>query len=239
VNRETKHFFLKLPLYLIGQAQNHKVHCVQVGANDGEIADPLYPFFLENNWSGLLLEPNPLYFKRLEKLHQDRDAVTALNVGASDTEGEMVLHFLAEEHEMLYRKNARGCATFDRDRMLAALIKEHDNAAEHMASARVPLRPLRDILAEQGVTQTDVLIIDTEGHEPSVLAGIDMDVLKPKLAIVENNTPANKAAVLKPFKDRGYRCFSHMRELVAFSPDMPKMEMGEIFRAAGINRASS
>jgi FkbM family methyltransferase len=236
VNRETKHFFLNLPLYILNKVYDQKVHCIQIGANDGQIADPLYPFLSQNKWSGVLIEPNPLYFKRVQALHADRHDIITLNVGASDSDGEMTLHYLAEEHEALYRENARGCASFDRERMVEALLKERPEAEDHVAEVTVALRPLKDILAEQKITRTDALVIDTEGHELSVLAGADLASLRPKVAIVENNTRENKRQIVKVFKDLGYNCFSHMSELVAFSPEMPELSTTDVFEAAKISR---
>ena len=213
-----------------------KVHCVQIGANDGQMVDPLYPFLSQNKWSGVLLEPHPLYFKRVQALHTEREDTITLNVGASDAESEMTLHYLAEEHEELYRENTRGCASFDRERMVEALLKERPEAEDHVAEVTVPLRPLKDILAEQKITRTDALVIDTEGHELSVLAGTDLASLRSKVAIVENNTRQNKRQIVKIFKDLGYNCFSHMSELVAFSPEMPELSMSDVFEAAEISR---
>lgn len=239
MNRETKHFLLRLPLTILDLAQESKVHCVQVGANDGEMADPLYPFLSERGWSGVLLEPNPIYFKRLKARHEGRDDIKLLNVAASDQDGEMVLHYLSEDHEALYRENARGCASFDRDRMLAGLLKERNDAEQHLAQAHVPIRPLRDILADQNVTRTDVLVIDTEGHEPQVLAGADLAVLKPKVAIVELNDRRHKGGVLGPFLDQGYRCYKHMQEIIAISPEAPQLSIGDVLGAAGVRSFSS
>jgi len=148
----------------------------------------------------------------------------------------MTLHYLAEEHEALYRENARGCASFNRGRMVEALLKERPEAEDHVAEVTVALRPLKDILAEQKIIRTDALVIDTEGHELSVLTGADLASLRPKVAIVENNTRENKRQIVKVFKDRGYNCFSHISELVAFSSEMPKLSMTNVFEAAKISR---
>ncbi|MFT4708847.1 MAG: hypothetical protein ACI9PU_002699 [Ascidiaceihabitans sp.] len=78
---------MNLPLYILNKVYDQKVHYIQIGANDGQIADPLYPFLSQNKWSGVLIEPNPLYFKRVQALHADRDDIITLNVGASDSEG--------------------------------------------------------------------------------------------------------------------------------------------------------
>ena len=35
---------------------------IEVGANDGIYLDPLYPYIIKNNWSGILIEPNHIVF---------------------------------------------------------------------------------------------------------------------------------------------------------------------------------
>ena len=116
------------------------------------------------------------------------------------------------------------------------IVKEWPEAEDHVAEVTVALRPLKDILAEQKITRTDALVIDTEGHEFSVLAGADLASLRPKVAIVENNTRKNKRQIVKVFKDLGYNCFSHMSELVAFSPERPELSMADVFEAAEVSR---
>lgn len=237
MERVLKRFLLRLPLDIVDAVRGGDVHCVQVGANDGQIADPLYPYLSEKGWRGLLLEPNPVYFRRLEALHKDRPAVQTLKIGASEQASQMELHYLDEAHEHLYRANAQGCASFNRGQLVEALAKEHGDADAHIRTETVPVRPLDNILEGAGVTKTHVLVIDTEGHEIPVLAGLTLDRLKPWVAIVEVNDRVNKAPVKRYFREAGYRCFMHMREMIAVSPDFPALDIADVLKSTGMRRA--
>ncbi len=234
MDREVKKFILNLMFHLADRVLPGPVHCVQVGANDGKLADPLFPFLTDHGWHGVLIEPNPVYHARLARLHSGRDHVRALNLAASSEPGALELFYLAEEYEALYRENARGCASFARDRVLAALTKEREDANAHIARIDVPVQTLDRILADAGVAQTDVLVIDTEGHEPEVLAGCTLSALRPKIAMVEVNERAKWKGVLPPLEAAGYRCFRHMQEIIAVSPEFPEFSLEALFGAAGV-----
>jgi len=196
------------------------VHAVQVGANDGQIADPLFHFFLHHEWHGLLLEPNPVYAQRVEQLHAERDHVRIRRVGCSNRDAEMTLFHLNPEFEDQYRTDAQGCATLDRARMIDALAKEKQPVLdEHVVGTTVQLRRLDDILAEDGISTTDVLVIDVEGHEPEVLAGFDLASLSPKLVVVEQNTRATRAAIYDAMEKAGYQTQKMGDDLYGFSDD--------------------
>lgn len=50
----------------------HKLF-LQVGANDGVMFDPLYPLLKgRSDWRGVLVEPSPILFAKLKKLHRGR-----------------------------------------------------------------------------------------------------------------------------------------------------------------------
>ena len=206
-------------------AGDRPVMAVQVGANDGQLSDPLFPYFAGHGWHGLLLEPNPVYFARLGDLHAARPHVVPRQVGCSSSAAEMTLFYLDPDHEDLYRRDARGCATLDRARMRAALEKERADVPEdHIAQVTVHLRPLDAVLADEGITTADVLVIDVEGHEPEVLAGCDLAALSPRLVVVEQNTRSTRGATLAPLRAAGFRIAKLAGDVYAFAHDYPDRE---------------
>jgi len=222
-------------------AGDRPVFAVQVGANDGKLSDPLLPYFETAGWHGLLLEPNPVYFDRLADRHADRPHVAVRRIGCSASEGALTLHYLNPEFEHLYRRDAQGCATMDKDRMRADLAKENpDVPDDHLAEVTVPVRPLATILADEGVGQVDVLVIDVEGHEPEVLAGTDLRAMAPTLAVVEQNTRATREAIFQPFREAGFEMFKLAGDVYALGDDYPAREAAaEILLKAGGWRVES
>jgi FkbM family methyltransferase len=222
-------------------AGERPVFAVQVGANDGKLSDPLLPYFETAGWHGLLLEPNPVYFDRLSDRHADRPHVAVRRIGCSSSEGALTLHYLNPDFEHLYRRDAQGCASMDKERMRAALAKENpDVPDDHLAEITVPVRPLAAILADEGVGQVDVLVIDVEGHEPEVLAGTDLRAMAPTLAVVEQNTRATREAIFQPFRNAGFEMFKLAGDVYALGDDYPAREAAaEILLKAGGWRVES
>jgi FkbM family methyltransferase len=65
---------------------------VDVGANDPEI-DSVTKLFYDRGWRGINIEPNPVPFRRLAA-RRPRDI--NLNVGASNTAGELTFYTVPE-----------------------------------------------------------------------------------------------------------------------------------------------
>ncbi len=65
-------------------------YLVDVGAHDGHSLSNSYPF-LQVGWSGVLVEPLPQAFGRLEARYADRPDVSCVQAAIADSNGEMPL----------------------------------------------------------------------------------------------------------------------------------------------------
>jgi FkbM family methyltransferase len=205
----------------VDQLTEARAFCVQVGANDGVTADPLNPYLTKRGWGGLLLEPSPLYFERLARLHAGNDRVEVLNTGCSSRKGSLPLYYLDAAHEEKYRRNARGTASLDRAWLEAALSKQADvYDPSHISEAEVPLDRLDAILAKAGVDTADVLVIDVEGHEAEVMEGVDLAALDPLLTRVECSDRARARALAPMLAAGGGSVYKVAAEMIALSPRM-------------------
>lgn len=167
---------------------------VQIGANDGRMADPVFPYLSKGGWQGVRIEPHPLYFSELTALHANQPEFQLFNVAISDEPGQMELFHLNEAARDRYPRGLRGCASLGRDRMEDALRRGSRRRKVQIedgdiVSTRVEVRRLDAVLAEAGIRQADILVIDVEGHEINVLNSFDLPALGLKMAIVECNGP--------------------------------------------------
>lgn len=215
-----------------------KVHYVHVGANDGRLDDPVFKIARANRWSGVLIEPNPLYFGRLDALHKTNARMTLVNCGVSERDGTMKLYHLSAEAEPRYPAWAPGCATLDRDRLLAVLGPHSDTADADITGTPVRLRRLDAILAEHGVAATDLLVIDVEGHELSVLRSLDLTAIRPRLMVVEVNRGEDRP-ILDLLHRAGYAVHRIGDDLIAHSPDFPPLDIGAVMNLIGFQRLES
>lgn len=79
-------------------------------------------------------------------------------------------------------------------------------------ASKIKPHRLRDILIEHNLEfGVDVMFVDVEGHELSVLQSADWSQNKPKVIVVENTGPLKSQEVLRQFiRNEGYTFFARM-----------------------------
>lgn len=165
------------------------VKVVQVGANDGTMADPLSPVIGRFGWSGLLIEPVPHYFQALSAKYSDNPKVRPKNYAISLEDGTETIHHLSPEAEANYPAWARGLASFDRNHLERAI------KSEDVATITVPCHPLSTILSENEFEDAHVLVVDVEGAEKLVFSSFRWNQFRPRIIEVETRH------LKKPVKD--------------------------------------
>jgi len=139
---------------------------IEVGANDPIKGSNSYHFY-QMGWRGICLEPGTIFHKFAKTRPRD----ISLNIAASDQTGELAFHEFPIGH---------------------ALSSLHDRQPEvgeeflvGKKIRRVPVEPLRDILARHNPPDIDFMGIDVEGHERQVLLGNDWARWRPKVLFLE------------------------------------------------------
>lgn len=166
-------------LHWLNDQHGADVKVVQVGANDGTMADPLSPVITRFEWSGLLIEPIPQYFKALKDKYKGNKKVTLKNVGISAQECAETIYYLSPNAEGNYPNWTRGLASFDRSHILRAV------AEKDIADISVPCHPLSVLLEETGFDDAQVLVVDVEGAEKLVFSSFHWNQFRPKVIEVE------------------------------------------------------
>ena len=139
---------------------------VDVGAGDPNYMS-VTRWFYDQGWSGINLEPNRTFFK---KLVTSRPRDITLNIGASDSKG--VLAF--EE------TSVPELSTF----------VDNSDASRRGACCRTDVAPLNEVLTTHAVgRQIDFLKIDVEGWELQVLKGLDLNRFRPAIMVIEAVLP--------------------------------------------------
>ncbi len=144
---------------------------IDVGANDPS-ADSVTRAFYERNWKGINIEPVQEFYDSL-CLHRPNDI--NLQCAAGD----------AEEVRSFYDIPGTGLSTMDAD-----MAREHQEAGFEVQSNTVKSRTLASICEEHVRGAIHFLKIDVEGHEESVLRGMDFNKWRPWIILIE--TPFNR-----------------------------------------------
>ena len=149
---------------------------VQIGANDGLRNDPVREFVVRDQWSGVFVEPLPTVFPDLRRNYEyltSRRKLAFENVAISSAltslpfftfQPELLKRLSDEQRLDLLRKSS-----FDREHV-AKFAKTEDDVLQ----INVPCAPVGQIIEKhfrgKGI---DLLVIDAEGHEGTILRSID------------------------------------------------------------------
>jgi FkbM family methyltransferase len=169
---------------------------VEIGAYDGfEWSNTIG--LVEKSWLGVLVEPNPILFQKLQQNYQNIPGFWLVPFAAGP-EGKVSLYLsysistTSEEQAELYRK-----------------FGWYSGGEQKIDVPSIPL----DIILEKTNTPIgfEVLVVDTEGTELDVLHTFDIAKWQPKMCIIEahelhENPGWNRhaEAINKYFADAGY-----------------------------------
>jgi FkbM family methyltransferase len=187
--------FRTMLLNAVHDRHKGRVFLLEVGAGTGG-DDSILPRLRGDGWSGLLIEPHPDHFARLEALHATSERVAALNLGISDIAATLPLHALTPEAAARFPKLSPGRASLIRDR-----IAVRGTTPDDIASVDVPFLRLDTVLRELGLDRAQVVIVNAGGHEEQVLRSFDLAALQPTLALVAS-VPGTAADLA---------CLTHLR----------------------------
>jgi|AntRauTorcE11898_2_1112593.scaffolds.fasta_scaffold10584_2 FkbM family methyltransferase len=188
------------------------IKVMQIGANDGIRSDPLREFIIDFPCKAIFIEADPVCFKELQANYsylQNGNLFFENLAVVPEKQQDLNFYTLSEE----YRKNipylkqlklVRKAST-DKSKFVNYLKNiEIDNVEEAVNSHPVPSKTLSELVIEY--FEPDVLVIDTEGLDWSILDSLDFSVCSPKMIFFELGNPDKdlEKKVFKKLKLHGY-----------------------------------
>lgn len=181
---------------------------VEIGANDGEKHDHLRPFILTRSWSGIMVEPVPYVFARLQTNYRGCGRIVLENAAITDHDGRMPFFHLAQartEDQATLPEWYDALGSFSREVILshAGAI---DDLESRLVEISVPTLTFASLLAKHNVDEVDLLVVDTEGYDAEIINGIDLARYRPSLLVYEHYhlDPRDRAACRGRVEDAGY-----------------------------------
>jgi FkbM family methyltransferase len=169
---------------------------IQIGANDGLMHDPIHAYIVENNWTGVLVEPQKEEYQKLLKTYKGNQLLSFENVGITEKEGKTDLYKLDKDY-ILSRKETG--ATYQELTGIASLDKEGSELGsdwvdkEHIVSERISTTTLEKIISKYNIRHLDLLQIDTEGYDGKIIKQVDLEILRPRVIQFEHKfVPENE-----------------------------------------------
>lgn len=192
-----------LALQALMAKQGDAIRFVQVGANDGLYDDPLRPFVLKRGWQGILVEPQPLIFEKLTQNYADQaDRLVFENLAISDGDS-LVLYGPPADYVPDREDLQPESMVTSEPRVLADQLGVSKAALQKF---EVPAMTLDQLFEKHNVTELDLLQIDAEGYDFSILKTLSLDKVKPILIQLETGhlQRPDLAELARHLNDAGY-----------------------------------
>jgi FkbM family methyltransferase len=177
---------------------------LQIGAFDGEADDDLHDLIVKHALRGVLVEPQPAAFARLQKTYRDQPQVTLLQAAISDRDG--VCDFYCRRGE------ASMAASFDPNH-----LRRHGIPDDQIVRQQVACRTAHSALRVAGLERVDLIQIDAEGCDWPIIRSIDFTRIRPAILRFEyRHMRASEAdACLELLAGHGYRFLLEPRDIIA------------------------
>ena len=138
---------------------------IQVGACDGIRGDPIHDMILQYNWNGILIEPITEVFEKLCENYSKFDNLIFENVAIHPSKKNMDLFYYPKDNSL---------TSFNRKvRKLKKIAKSK------IQKIKVDCMSLNNIIKKYDIDHIDLLQIDTEGFDYSVIRSLDFNLIKP------------------------------------------------------------
>lgn len=184
---------------------------VQIGANDGVARDPLRLEVERRRWTGVMVEPVPYVFKRLEERYGNHPRVRLEMCAIAEEPGLRPFYHVREAApgEAIWPwYHALG--SFKREVLLshASFIPDIEN---RVSEVQVPCVTFNDLCVRSGLPYLDLLQVDTEGYDYEVLRSVDFEAWRPRFVMYEHHhlATADRCAARKLLTEQGYLTFEH------------------------------
>lgn len=164
------------------QLQGSKVRFIQIGSNDGVRDDHLRHHIISYSLGGLMIEPNPGPFERLQNLYSDAKDIQLMNCAVGAIADRRPLYVFSETEEKgvpldLY-------SAFDKQQL--ERVKRRNGYRSAIRSIEVEVKTIHDLVKNYRLQDATLLIIDTEGYDLEILKSIDLHVFRPRLIQMEH-----------------------------------------------------
>jgi FkbM family methyltransferase len=181
---------------------------VEIGSNDGEQHDHLRPFILDRDWRGVMVEPVPYVFARLEANYRGVAGVALENAAIADRDGTLPFYHLVDASDEARRDLPDwydGIGSFSREAVLSHAAHMPD-VEERIVTAQVPALSFDSLCRKHGLGTVNLVLIDTEGYDSAIVRSIDFDVWRPELLVYEHYhlSADERSAAAEHVRGQGY-----------------------------------
>lgn len=163
---------------------NRPFRFLYIGANDGVMSDTIMKYAQIYSWQGILVEPVPYIMETLKRNFAHLPNQIYEQVAIAEADGEKELYtFRKTDYQPVF---AQLLHSFDKENLQKAHISWGIDIKKDIIAIKVPTLTAKSLLDKHSVTELDLLVIDTEGYDFTILKSINFDEIKPKFIKFES-----------------------------------------------------
>jgi FkbM family methyltransferase len=216
--------FLKTSFFLLDQEPEAIVW--QIGAADGILSDPLRPLLIKYDPISILLEPNPYLFKKLKNNYANNKNIKFIPAALAATKGSISLNAInpLKIKEKGLPDWAYGISSVFKDRNAIGGIDSDPKTTqlinECLETIEVLAIDVFDLLKESQGKHPEILVIDAEGLESTLLRAILSASINPSIIYYEIQCmPASEIKILEKELDVNYVLIKLPTDTIAYKKD--------------------
>ncbi len=158
---------------------------VQIGANDGLKADPMYLYVKKYNWSGILVEPVSYIFEKLKENYRDTKNLFFENIAIGDKNSYKDFYRLKQ----ISHKNVPLWYDEIGSFLKENVTKHKDKFPElenYLITEKIKCLTLSSLFKKYNLKKIDLLQIDAEGYDYHIVKQIPFNKFKPVMIRYED-----------------------------------------------------
>jgi len=156
---------------------------LQIGVNDGVYGDPMNLAVRGGFIHGALVEPQPHFFDKMQETYRGVSGMEYFNHAISDKPGILPI-FGFDPKDSAIPAWLHGSASLDRDQLLRFVHRVPDVAAK-IVEYPVEILTVPALLDVMTIKNPDIITVDAEGHDATILRQFDFEAMRPMMVIYE------------------------------------------------------
>lgn len=205
----------------------NEFYFVQIGANDGLSDDPINHYILKYNWSGVLVEPLPDLMDKLRGTYSDMTKLIFENSAISPDKNLNSIKRVnpAVSSEKLNVNLVQGLASLTPEKNILNKDKSKNAFGERISNLiqdniieeKINVITFSELIEKHKINQIDLLQIDVEGYDFTIVNSIDFSICKPRIIHTEfyNLYDEEKLAYINLLKANNYKILYAKKDILA------------------------
>ncbi|MBI2638882.1 FkbM family methyltransferase [Candidatus Peregrinibacteria bacterium] len=188
---------------------------IQIGGNDGKRGDPIYPYIIRYGWKGIIVEPTQYWFQKLSQTYHHHSHIRLENAAIAEIDGEKTL-YQVEPRNWYLRFIGGSLSSFSLNTLLKH--KWRPGLKNNIVTNAVPCLSFKTLFAKYHVTKIDLLVMDTEGYDYTLLQHFDFSYIRPIMILYEHKHMSEKEekTCRLLLEENGYRLEKQGRNTFAY-----------------------